>query len=1144
MPHADFVHLRVHSAYSLSEGAIRTKELVDLCLRHNMPAVAITDTGNLFGALEFSGLAKESGIQPIVGCQMGIARPDRDPHQIQAPDPDQLVLLAKDEAGYRNLMKLSSRAYLEGEAGSAPQVPLSALDGLSDGLIALSGGPMGQIGRLLLAGQDTAAEAALRGLAALFPGRLYVELMRHGLEAENRIEESLVGLAYALDLPLVATNEAFFADESMHAAHDALLCIAGGTYVGDADRRRATREHRFKSGAEMRALFADLPEAIDNTLVIARRCAIMPPSRKPILPLFSDGKSEAELLRESAKQGLERRLGKQGIAGKAAEPYFARLEFELQTIIQMDFPGYFLIVAEFIQWAKAQGIPVGPGRGSGAGSVVAWALTITDLDPLRWGLLFERFLNPERVSMPDFDIDFCQERRDEVIRHVQQRYGRDRVAQIITFGKLQARAAVRDVGRVLQLPYGQVDRLSKLIPNNPANPIGLKDAIVSEPQLGQAMREDAAVKRLMEIAQKIEGLYRHASTHAAGVVIGDRPLDELVPLYRDPRSDMLVTQFNMKDVEKAGLVKFDFLGLKTLTVLATAVKLLARRDVTIDLDTLPLDDAKTYEMISHGDSTGIFQLESSGMRDVLRKLKPDRFEDLIAVVALYRPGPMDNIPRYINCKHGRETPDYLHPLLEGILKETFGIMIYQEQVMQIAQVLSGYSLGSADLLRRAMGKKIKEEMEAQRKEFVDGAIANGVEAGTAGQIFDQVNKFAGYGFNKSHAAAYALVAYQTAWMKANYPVEFFAASMTFDMNNTDKLSVFRQELRRLGIRLLPPDINRSEATFAVEAEETGALAVRYALAAVKNVGFGPTEAVVEARNEGGAFRGLDDFCERISVKGFNKRQLENLILAGAFDGLNPNRRQVFESAEQMLRQASAAQEAKTSSQSSLFAETARVRLALSPVADWLAMERLQHEFAAIGFYLSAHPLDAYGTSLKRLDVVAHAALPDWLRQHATSRAKVAGILVGKQERTSQKGNRFAFLQLTDASGMFEATIFSERLAQARELLEPGKALLLGVDCRQEEDSLRLMVNEVTGLDQAAAATASGLRIFLREEGPIAGIREILRRAGRGKGKVEFTIDLGESRREVDVTLKERYAVSPAMRGAIKAVPGVVEAVDN
>ncbi|HEY7688028.1 MAG TPA: DNA polymerase III subunit alpha, partial [Dongiaceae bacterium] len=1057
MSHADFVHLRVHSAYSLSEGAIKIKQLIGLCRREKMPAVAIADTGNLFGALEFALAAQDAGVQPIIACQLAIAREEEGNghtanRPVAKPRPDQLVLLVQDETGYRNLLKLVSRAYLDSAPGDAPQVPMALLNGHTDGLIALTAGPNGRVGRLLAEGQNDAADAALQQLATLFPGRLYIELMRHGQEIERRIEDRLIDLAYAHDLPLVATNEVFFADRAMFEAHDALLCIAGGSYVGEAERRRVSPENYFKSAAEMRALFADLPEAVDNTLVIARRCAFMPGARKPILPAFpvADGGTEAEELRRRATDGLEHRLAFQvwtpemdeAARTQAAKPYRQRLEFELGMIEQTGFPGYFLIVADFIQWAKSQGIPVGPGRGSGAGSVVAWSLTITDLDPLRWGLLFERFLNPERVSMPDFDIDFCETRRDEVIKYVQQKYGSERVAQIITFGTLKARAALRDVGRVLQMPYTQVDRICKMVPNNPANPVTLQQAIEGEPLLQQMQEQDEAVARLIDIAQKLEGLNRHASTHAAGVVIGDRPLEELVPLYRDPRSAMAATQFNMKYVETAGLVKLDFLGLKTLTVLEQARQILKQRGVDLDLANIPLDDAKTYETLSRGDGTGIFQLEGSGMRDVLRKLKPDRFEDIIAVVALYRPGPMDNIPRYIACKHGQEQPDYLHPTLEGILKETFGIMIYQEQVMQIAQTLSGYSLGGADLLRRAMGKKIKAEMEAQRKNFIDGAMARGVTEAKAAQIFEQVEKFAGYGFNKSHAAAYALVAYQTAWLKTNYPVEFFAASMTLDLGNTDKLNIFKQELDRLKIRLLPPDINRSQAVFAVEEQPDGSRAIRYALAAIKNVGRGAMEDLVARRAAAGPFRDLFDFTARLDGQLVNKRQLENLVCAGALDGIAPNRRQAFDSIELILRHAHSAASDRDSPQESLFGaiDTGPKRFALPVVEDWPVMERLRHEFEAIGFYLSAHPLDAYGASLRRLDAVKFGDLPAWLTGRPNTRAKMAGVVVSKQERTSARGNRFAFVQLSDASGIYETMVFSELLAASRELLVPGTML--------------------------------------------------------------------------------------------------------
>jgi DNA polymerase-3 subunit alpha len=871
------------------------------------------------------------------------------------------------------------------------------------------------------------------------------------------------------------------------------------------------------------------------------------------LPAFptTEGRSEAEELHAQARDGLEERLEQQvytpdmdeAARTAKAKGYRDRLEYELGVIEHMGFPGYFLIVADFIKWAKKQGIPVGPGRGSGAGSVVAWALTITDLDPLRWGLLFERFLNPERVSMPDFDVDFCQDRRDEVIRYVQEKYGQDRVAQIITFGKLQARAVLRDVGRVLQMPYPQVDRICKLVPNNPANPVSLQQAIDGEPALQEMRAEDQAVSRLMDIALMLEGLYRHASTHAAGVVIGDRPLDQLVPLYRDPRSEMPVTQFSMKFVEQAGLVKFDFLGLKTLTVLARACDLIREHQPDFELEDMPLDDKRTYEMLGRAETVGVFQLESSGMRDVLRRLKADCFEDIIAVVALYRPGPMDNIPSYINRKHG-ETPDYLYPTLEGILKETHGIMIYQEQVMQIAQELAGYSLGSADLLRRAMGKKIKSEMEAQRKNFVEGAVARSVPEAKAREIFDQVSKFAGYGFNKSHAAAYAMVAYQTAYLKANHPVEFLAASMTYDMGNTDKLNVFRQELVRLGVPLLPPDVNASRADFGVERQANDCPAIRYALAAVKNVGASAMIALVAEREAGGAFKDLGDLATRLDNRVVNKRQVESLACAGALDSIEGNRRRAFEGAETLIRHAAAAASERESAQVSLFGgESVQqgVRLTLPETEDWPALERLRHEFEAIGFYLSAHPLDAYDRTLERLGVSSFA---DLCARSATAsgRRKLAGIVIGKQERTSRQGNRFAFVQLSDASGVFEVIVFSELLARHRELLESGQPLLVtvSVDSRDDGEPPRLTAQELAPLEQVAAEASTRLRLFLSDQAPLDSLKTVLgrdaRAAGRGRIALILELDGGE---EAEMELPGTYQLSSRLRQAIKAIPGLV-----
>jgi DNA polymerase-3 subunit alpha len=1154
MPHADFIHLRTHSAYSLSAGAIKVKALVELAKKNAMPAVAITDTGNLFGALEFAMAAAESGVQPIIGCEVGLRRTDVENVRLAARigpalPPDPIVLLVQSETGYRNLLKLVSKAFLETTGGEQPQIDIAALEGYCGGLIALSGGPGGPVGRLLLDGQRAAAQAMLKKLSALFPGRLYVELMRHGMADEERIEGDLIDLAFAHDVPMVATNNAFFPDPSYEQAHDVLLCIEQGVTLADPNRRRLTGQHYFKSPAEMRLLFADVPEACDNTLVIAKRCAYMPEPRKPILPPFptETGRKEEEEVRIAALAGLEARLQshvwREGMSAAereaAAKPYRERFEFELGVIIKMGFAGYFLIVAEFIQWAKAQGIPVGPGRGSGAGSVVAWALTITDLDPLRFGLLFERFLNPERVSMPDFDVDFCQERRDEVIRHVQQKYGHDRVAQIITFGKLQARAVLRDVGRVLGMPYGQVDKICKLVPNNPANPVTLKDAINGEPALQQMRDEDESVARLIAIALKLEGLYRHASTHAAGVVIGDRTLNELIPLYRDPRSDMPVTQFSMKYAELAGLVKFDFLGLKTLDVLQKAVETVAARGIALDLAQLPLDDAKSYALMAKGDTVGIFQLEGTGMRDMLKKLGPDRFEDIIAVVALYRPGPMENIPRYIEVKHGREQPDYLHPKLQPILEETHGIIIYQEQVMEIAKLLSGYSLGGADLLRRAMGKKIKAEMDAQRKLFVDGAVERGTDRDLADHIFDLVAKFAGYGFNKSHAAAYALVAYQTAYLKANYPVEFLAASMSLDIGNTDKLNVFRQECARLGIKVLPPDINRSAVEFSVEQTKDGA-AIRYALAAVKGVGAAAMREIVAERKANGPFRDLFAFARRLDVKSFNRRQFESLVRAGAFDCLNANRAQSFAAIDLLLRHASVAAEERSSQQVSLFGDAganAGQRLALPQAQDWSALDRLQQEFAALGFYLSSHPLDAYGKSLARIGVVRFAELPERLAAGGSTRYRLAGIVIGKKERSSSEGRRFAFVQMSDATGTFEVTVFSEVLAQARDLLDSGKPLLVTVDIRADDDALRLTAQRLEPLDKIVAQAAAGLKVVLGEAGALAAFKSLLQGEAGGRGHVNVVVPLPTS--EVEIALPGGFRIGPQVLSAVQRLPGVL-----
>ena len=1107
-----------------------------------MPALAITDTNNLFGALEFSETLAAKGVQPIIGLSLqvdlGEASAEPTGRPVQLVRRPFLALLARSEAGYRNLMKLTSRAWLEHGENGDPHVGLDELETYAEGLICLTGGPSGPVNEAIIEGQSRLAEARMETLAGLYGDRLYVELQRHGLDNERRAEPELVRLAYAMKLPLVATNEPYFAVPDDFAAQDALLCIADSEVIAAEDRRRLTPDHYFKSARDMARLFADLPEAIEMTVEVARRCHFRPRPRAPILPAFTasgTAEDEAEELRREARAGLKARLERHPLSpGFSREDYEKRLEFELDVIIGMKFPGYFLIVADFIKYAKGQGIPVGPGRGSGAGSVVAWSLTITDLDPLRFNLLFERFLNPERVSMPDFDIDFCQDRRDEVIAYVQKKYGREQVAQIITFGKLQARAVCRDVGRVLQMPYGQVDRLSKLIPNNPASPVTLKEAIDGEPRLQEERDKDETVRTMLEIGQKLEGLYRHASTHAAGVVIGDRPLDELVPLYKDPRSTMPATQFNLKWVEPAGLVKFDFLGLKTLTVINEAAKFIRLKQPDFDISTIPVDDPGVYRMLGEGNTVGIFQLESSGMRDALKRMHPDCIEDIIAMVALYRPGPMDNIPRFIACKKGDEAPDYLHPMLEPILKETYGIIVYQEQVMQIAQVLSGYSLGEADLLRRAMGKKIKAEMDQQKERFVSGAIANGVEAGRADYIFELVAKFAGYGFNKSHAAGYAIIAYQTAWLKANHPEAFIAASMTLDMGNTDKLQMFRAEAQRLGVRVASPSVNRSSVDFTVHDG-----VVQYSLAALKNVGKAAVEHIVAVRAEGGPFTSDGDFARRIDPHHINRRALESLIKAGAFDDLNRNRAALAAGIEVILATANRAASDAALGQNNLFGGEGGPDMALPATEPWMTMDLLAAEFEAVGFYLSGHPLDDYMPSLARIGIDTYAAFHDKVMKKGATAARLAGTVVHRQERRSKSGNRFAFVGLSDPSGQYECICFSDTLAQYRELLEPGKAVIVKVEADADGSEARLRLQGVEALDKAAANATNGLKIFLRDGAAVDSIAQRLTNGGRAPVRLVMQLD----DRDVDIAIGNHFTVSPRIKAAIKAIPGVVDVVD-
>ncbi|MEM9050253.1 MAG: DNA polymerase III subunit alpha [Pseudomonadota bacterium] len=1145
MPAPRFIHLRTHTAYSLLEGAIQVNALPGLARAAQMPAVAVTDTNNLFCALEFAEKAAGAGVQPIIGCQLALAYAAPPPGG-RPPEPAPLVLLAQNEAGYRNLMALSSKAYLEADVGT--QIDLPTLTGHAAGLICLTGGAEGPLGRLIAAGKPAEAEALAGRLQAGFGDRLYIEIQRHGAgnrgrgPAQEATEPGLVQLAYARDLPLVATNDVYFAAADLYEAHDALICIAEGAYVDQsAPRRQLTPEHRFKTQDEMVQLFADLPEAVDNTVEIAQRCAYRPRRRAPILPRFAE--DEVEELRRQSRAGLAARLAAVAPAADVAV-YEDRLAYELSVIERMAYCGYFLIVADFIQWAKGQGIPVGPGRGSGAGSVVAWALTITDLDPLRYGLLFERFLNPDRVSMPDFDIDFCMDRREEVIAYVQEKYGRDRVAQIITFGAMLSKAAVRDVGRVLQMPFGQTDRLSKLIPIEGVKPVSITKALADEPRLREEAAREEVVARMLDIAGKLEGLYRNASTHAAGVVIGDRPLQELVALYRDPKSDMPATQFNMKWVEEAGLVKFDFLGLKTLTVIRNALDILAGQGIALDINAIPLNDEKSYALYSAAATVAVFQVESAGMRDALRQLKPTCIEDIVALVALYRPGPMENIPKFCNVKNGREPRELLHPLIDDILDETQGIIVYQEQVMEIARKMAGYSLGGADLLRRAMGKKIKEAMDAERPKFLAGAAENEVPKAKAQEVWDLLEKFANYGFNKSHAAAYALVSYQTAWLKANHPVAFMAAVMNCDLHLTDKLKTYAQEIARLEIPLVAPCVNRSAAAFTVSQDK-----IVYALGALKNVGL-EAMRLIETARAGQPFETLFDLARRVDLKRIGKRPLEMLVQAGAFDALDANRKRVYEGLDALIGYSAAVHEARASAQVSLFGEagTDIPEPRLPAVEDWLPMERLAGEQLAVGFYLSGHPLDDYMAPLKRRGVVTYAELCARTAQ-GTAVARIAGAVAGRQERKSARGNRFAFVQLSDPTGLYEVTVFSDTLEEARPLLEAGAAVVLTVEAEAQGDQVKLLARKIEPAEAVAArAGAAGLRVFLQDPGALQSVERRLREApavaGLAPGPVSLVLSDVDLPGEVEIALAERYPITPQIRSAIKASPGVLHIEDG
>lgn len=1076
------------------------KNLLKAASGRDAKAVGLADLGHLFGAMEFCAACKSAKIQPLLGAEFALHEPDI-----------RFCLFAKNDEGYLNLCKLVSNSTVGQPPELREKLTLRQVSKNCDGLLCFS--------------KDILHDGIADRFCEIFRDRFYIEISR--CENKDTNEAALIDIAYRKGLPLLATNEALFLEKDDHEANDILSCISKGEYIHDANREKVSPEKYFKTEEEMVDLFHDLPEVLENTVLFARRCSFFLDNKKCELPSYPCESENDEMVLQS-KQGLEKRFAfMKDLTKEKEEEYKKHLEYECDMIIHMGFSGYFLIVSDFIKWAKEQEIPVGPGRGSGAGSLVAWCLFITDVDPLRFGLSFERFLNPERVSMPDFDVDFCQDRRDEVIEYVCKKYGRDRVAQIITFGTLQARAVLRDVGRVLQMPYSQVDSISKLVPQNPAHPINLEEALKIEPRLNEIAEADPQIAYLLKISRKLEGMYRHASIHAAGIVIGRRPLCECVPLYQESDAKLPATEFSLKFIEKAGLVKFDFLGLKTLTVLQNSVNLVRKRGINIDLLLISMDDKKTFDMLCRVETIGMFQIESTGMSNVLRKLQPGRFEEVIALIALYRPGPMDDIPRYLACRHGKEKVTYPYPCLEGILKETFGVMTYQEQVMQIARVLAGYTMGGADILRRAMGKKVHEEMDAQRKIFIEGALKNyGGKEEDVSQLFDQISKFASYAFPKAHATPYALIVYQTAYMKANYPVEFMTALMIQDISNSDKLLVFVSEAKRLGIEVLCPDINKSNAQFSVEEKTDGTFVIRYALAALKNVGISAMEHICKERSENGPYVDIYDFVERAVPVGLNKRAIESLILSGALDVLHPNRRQLLESVDTLLKHGTSAKE----SAASLFSVSS-TRPELSRSRDFEHFEKLQNEFLAVGFFLSEHPLNGFCSGNKEIilckDVFLHVS------EHKGTPFSMAGIIMDSKEKVSKSSNKYAFMFMSDPSGTYDAVMFSDVLTASRSVIKNGKSVILRVTGQIEEENIRLTVQSVIDLGEYTSYCTDPLVIKVTNEDQLYGLKRYIDNLPEGEAKIFLQMD------DKTIRLARKYRVTFQNKAEIEKIAALV-----
>ena len=1032
-----FNHLKIHSQYSICEGAIKIEELKEYSKQNKLKSLGLCDTSNLCGALEFAEKISKVGTQPIIGTQINFKISNT---------IGLLPIFALNEKGYKRIIELSSLSYLKDDEDAEPNLDfIELLDKNNEGVSLFSGTINGLFGQLFDKGKFNEIDELYKKLKSEYSDRFYLEIQRHGDQNESSFEKFNLKKSLELEIPLIATNEVFYSSKHMHEAHDALICIKNKTYVNEKNRIRFSKEHYLKNDNEMTSLFSDLPEALQNNYNFPFRCSFRPLFSKPILPNISSekGGNAEEILKKDSLDGLKNKfenifnIKKTDIlSNENYLKYKDRLDHELNIIIEMKYASYFLIVSDYIKWAKKNDIPVGPGRGSGAGSLVAWCLSITDIDPIKFNLIFERFLNPDRISMPDFDIDFCEEKRDLVFKYLTKKYS-ESVAHIITFGKLKARMVIRDVGRVLGLAYGFVDSISKMIPFDPSRPQSLSECIAGEPRLQKLIAEDPRVKKLTDLSLKLEGLNRNVATHAAGVVIADRKLKEIVPLYKDSNSNLLLpsTQFDMYSAENAGLIKFDFLGLKTLTVINNTQTLIRKKNKDFDIKKINFDDQKVFKLLSSGKTVGLFQIESAGMREALIQMKPNHIEDIIALVALYRPGPMSNIPTYNDCKHGKQKPDYLHPMLEEILKPTYGVIIYQEQVMQIAQKLSGFTAGQADILRRAMGKKKRSELEKQKQNFIAGAVNNGISKEVAAGIFLKIEPFAEYGFNKSHAAAYAMISYQTAFLKTYYPKEFIAASMSMDISNQNKLSEFYEELKRLEVDIVRPDINECFADFRTDKEK-----FYYALGGIKAVGYEAISNIVNERLKNGKFTSINDFLNRINPKDINKLQLEGLVKAGAFDNLIKNRQAIFNSIPNLISKSKNIFENKSVNQIDLFGDQNNDDIDfIEKIDDWKFEERLSKEFESVGFFISDHPLNQFKDIFKDYKIIDHNS---FIKDTNLKDGNIAATLLKIQERKTAKGNSYAVLKLTDLTSVFELFIFSEVLESNRGILKDGNSLIL------------------------------------------------------------------------------------------------------